>query len=260
MVLALCLGLLQTATPQGRDVVLATTTSTRDAGLLDTLMPLFERRTGHRVRVVAVGSGQALALARRGDAEVVLSRAPAAERALVDSGLLARRRRVMHNDFVIVGPPHDPAGLRGGRDAAAALRRLADRAGSGVFVSRGDQSGTHVLERQLWGIGNVAPRGAWYLETGQGMAATLQIADEKRAYTLSDRATYLAWRGRLHLAVLVEGDTLLHNVYHVMEIPRASAAARALADFFVSAEAQAVITAFGVARFGQPLFVPDARP
>ena len=257
--------------PQRPDVLLATTTSTRDAGLLDSLLPVFERRTGYHVKVVAVGSGQALEMGRRGDADVVLSHAPEAERVLADSGYFVRRRRVMHNDFLIVGPPGDPAGLRGMNDVVAALKRLAAR--HGAFVSRGDRSGTHQLELGLWrrvssppdpGLMSSAPGRAWYIEAGQGMAATLQMADEKRAYTISDRATYLAWRDKIELVPMVEGDPLLYNVYHVMEVnprtaPRGNAGgARALADFFVSPEAQALIAEFGKARFGQALFIPDA--
>ena len=256
---------------QARDVLLATTTSTRDAGLLDSLLPVFERRTGFRVKVVAVGSGQALELGRRGDADVVLSHAPDAERILADSGYFVRRRLVMHNDFLIVGPPGDPADLRGMNDAVAALKRLAAR--RAPFVSRGDRSGTHQVELGLWrrafsppdpGLMSSAPGRRWYIESGQGMAATLQMADEKRAYTLTDRATYLAWRDKVELVPVVEGDPLLYNVYHVMEVnprtnPRGNAAgARALSAFFVSPEAQAMIAEFGKARFGQSLFVPDA--
>jgi len=248
---------------QSAQVLLATTTSTRDAGLLDSLLPLFERQTGYRVTVIAVGSGQALAMGRRGDADVVLSHAPEAERPLADSGLLLNRRLVMHNDFLFVGPVGDPAGLRGLLDAAAAMRRIAERHAG--FVSRGDQSGTHLKELALWRRAGLAPPpGAWYVESGQGMAATLQMADQKRAYTLTDRATYLAWRDKLQLVPMVEGDSLLFNVYHVMEVnpqnaPRVNTAGgRALADFFVSAQAQALIGAFGRSRFGQSLFVPDA--
>jgi tungstate transport system substrate-binding protein len=252
---------------------LATTTSTRDAGLLDSLLPVFERRTGYRVKVIAVGSGQALEMGRRGDADVVLSHAPEAERILADSGYFVRRRLVMHNDFLIVGPPSDPAGLRGMNDAVAALKRLAAR--QAPFVSRGDRSGTHQFELGLWRRASSPPgplslSGAggprWYIEAGQGMAATLQMADEKRAYTISDRATYLAWRDKIELIPVVEGDPLLYNVYHVMEVnsrtnPRGNGAgARALADFFVSPEAQTIIRDFGKARFGQSLFVPDAVP
>jgi tungstate transport system substrate-binding protein len=255
------------ARPSGRQtaqIILATTTSTRDAGLLDSLLPVFEHRTGYRVKVIAVGSGQALAMGRRGDADVVLSHAPEAERALVDSGYFVSRRLVMHNEFLVVGPVDDPAGLRGLSDAAAAFRKLAAR--HGPFVSRGDQSGTHQREQLLWKRAGLAilPHAPWYVESGQGMGATLQLADEKRAYTLTDRATYLAWRDKLHLVPMVEGDTLLYNVYHVLELdPRNArrinlAGGKALADFFVAPETQRLIGEFGKARFGQSLFVPDA--
>lgn len=254
---------------QAREILLATTTSTRDAGLLDSLLPLFERETGYQVKVIAVGSGQALALGRRGDADVVLSHAPDAERVLVDSGYLLRRRLVMHNDFLIVGPATDPAGLRGLTDAVAALRRVA--AARALFVSRGDRSGTNLLELKLWNLAAIelphpvaAEQGGWYLDAGQGMAATLQMADEKRAYTITDRATYLAWRDRVQLVPLAEGDPVLYNVYHVMEVnprnaPRVNAVgARALADWLVAPATQRLIGAFGMSRFGQSLFVPDA--
>lgn len=255
------------ASLQSREILLATTTSTRDAGLLDSLLPVFERETGYRVKVVAVGSGQALALGRRGDADVVLSHAPEAEHALADSGYLLRRRLVMHNDFLIVGPAADPAGLRGMTDAVAALGRIA--AARALFVSRGDRSGTNLLELRLWKLAAIEPpvageQGGWYFDAGQGMAATLQMADEKRAYTITDRATYLAWRDRVQLVPLAEGDAVLYNVYHVMEVnprnaPRVNArGARALADWFVAPATQRLIGAFGTSRFGQSLFVPDA--
>ncbi len=170
----------------------------------------------------------------------------------------------MHNEFLVVGPASDPAGLRGLSDAVAAFRRLAER--RAPFVSRGDQSGTHQREQILWKrTGMTAPpRDGWYVESGQGMGATLQLADEKRAYTLTDRATYLAWRDKLQLVPMVEGDSLLYNVYHVLELNPAKAArvnlagGRALADFFVAPETQELIAGFGKARFGQSLFVPDA--
>ncbi len=261
------------STIQSSQVLLATTTSTRDAGLLDSLLPVFARQTGYRVKVIAVGSGQALEMGRRGDADVVLSHAPEAERVLADSGYFLHRRLVMHNDFLIVGPAADPAGLRGLSDAVAALRRTA--AARATFISRGDRSGTHQRELQLWKQAGVAPptgAGAaagvdWYIESGQGMAATLQMADEKRGYTITDRATYLAWRDKLQLVPQVEGDSLLYNVYHVMEVnpknaPRVNTAGgKAFADFLVAPETQALIGAFGKSRFGQSLFVPDAgRP
>ena len=251
-------------TAQSRDILLATTTSTRDAGLLDSLLPIFERQTGYRVKVIAVGSGQALALGRRGDADVVLSHAPEAERVLVDSGYFVSRRLVMHNDFLVVGPRDDPAGLRGMTDAVAAFRKLAQQ--EGRFVSRGDQSGTHQRERAFWRRAGVSPPGAgsWYIESGQGMGETLQMADQKHAYTLTDRATYLAWRDKVQLAPLVEGDPGLYNVYHVLELNPRNAArvnlagGKALADFLVAPETQALIGQFGRSRFGQSLFVPDA--
>jgi tungstate transport system substrate-binding protein len=249
---------------QSKDIILATTTSTRDAGLLDSLLPIFEQRTGYRVKVIAVGSGQALAMARRGDADVVLSHAPEAERAYVDSGYFVRRQLVMHNDFLIVGPASDGAGLHGMTDAVAAFRKLA--ASGATFVSRGDQSGTHQRELALWKDGNLPslPRGAWYVESGTGMGATLQLADEKRAYTLTDRATYLTWRDKVQLVPMVEGDPLLYNVYHVLELnpknaPRINVTGgKAFADFMVSPETQTRIGQFGKSRFGISLFVPDA--
>jgi tungstate transport system substrate-binding protein len=251
-------------TPQSHEILLATTTSTRDAGLLDSLLPVFQRRTGYVVKVIAVGSGQALEMGRRGDADVVLSHAPEQERALVDSGYFVQRRLVMHNDFLIVGPAADPAGLRGEHDAVAALRQLAGR--KAPFVSRGDRSGTHQRELSLWKRAATTPPapGDWYIESGQGMGATLQLADEKHAYTLTDRATYLAWRDKLQLVPMVEGDGLLFNVYHVLELnpknaPRINVAGgRAFADFLVLPATQAMIGQFGKSRFGQGLFVPDA--
>jgi tungstate transport system substrate-binding protein len=164
----------------------------------------------------------------------------------------------MHNDFLLVGPDRDPVGLRATTNAVRAFRRIGET--RTPFVSRGDRSGTHIKEQQLWQLAGMSPPppGNWYIEAGQGMAATLQMADQKHAYTLTDRGTYLAWRERLQLVPLVEGDTLLHNVYHVMEARGARRGARELADFFVSAEAQALIGLFGSTRFGQPLFIPAA--
>src|SRR2546421_703696 len=253
-----------TSRTQSPVVLLATTTSTRDAGLLDSLLPVFERQTHYSVKVIAVGSGQALAMGRRGDADVVLSHAPEAERALVDSGYFARRRIVMHNEFLIVGPARDPAGLRGLSDPVAAFRKVAER--RGIFVSRGDQSGTHQREQAFWKRAGFPspPRGEWYIESGQGMGATLQLADEKHGYTLTDPATYLTWRETHRRLPLLEGDSLLYNVYHVLELnprnaPRINVAGgRAFAEFLVSPGTQALIGAFDRARFGRSLFVPDA--
>jgi len=263
------LALLAAAKPiarpsQQQGILLATTTSTRDAGLLDSLLPVFERQTGYRVTVIAVGSGQALEMGRRGDADLVLSHAPEAERTLTDAGYFVRRRLVMHNEFLIVGPPEDPAGVRGLRDAVTAFERIAGH--QAPFVSRGDKSGTHQRELSLWQRAHITPPppGGWYVEGGQGMGATLQLASEKGAYTLTDDATYLTWRDNAALVPMVEGDSLLHNVYHVLEVnprnaPRVNVqGGRALADFFVAPETQQLIGRFGRARFGRSLFVPDA--
>ncbi len=249
---------------QSKDIVLATTTSTRDAGLLDVLLPVFERQTGYTVKVVAVGSGEALELGRRGEADLVLAHAPHAERVLADSGYFIHRRLVMHNQFLIVGPASDPDSLRGITDAAAAFRRLWER--HGPFVSRGDESGTHKREKILWKAAGLTPpvHRPWYLESGQGMGATLHIASERQAYTLTDIATFLTQRTSLDLVVLVQGDPALYNVYHVLELnpkngPRINlAGGKALADFFVAPATQKLIGRFGMSRFGRALFVPDA--
>lgn len=243
-------------------VILATTTSTVDTGLLDDLVPVFERQTGYQVVTLSLGSGQALAVGARGDADVLLVHSPDAEAAFMQAGHGTERRLVMHNDFVLVGPPNDPAGVRGAPGAVEALRRIA--AARALFVSRGDQSGTHALELKLWGQAGIRPEGGWYIESGTGMGQTLQIADERNAYTLSDRGTYLALRRTLHLDVLLEGDPLLRNIYHVILVDPSkngrinAAGARALADFLTGPEGQRRIGEFGRERFGQPLFVPDA--
>jgi tungstate transport system substrate-binding protein len=246
----------------GSTVVLSTTTSTQDSGLLDVLVPLFERQSGFTLKPVSVGTGQALALAARGEADVVLVHAPALEKKYVAEGKLLNRRLVMYNDFVVVGPENDPAKIRGEPRAAAALAKIG--AAGARFVSRGDKSGTHLLEQTLWKEAGVTPAAPWYIESGQGMGATLGIAADRRAYTLTDRATYLALARRLALTTLVEGDRALFNVYSVMEVnpangPRVNAAGgKAFADFMVAPATQAVIRAFGVEKFGRPLFVPIA--
>lgn len=243
------------------DLILATTTSTQDSGLLDVLVPLFEKRTGYRVKTIAVGSGAALSLGERGEADVLLVHSPAAEKRLIQSGAATDRKLVMHNDFVLVGPPSDPAGIRGVGSAAAALRKIA---GVGLpFLSRGDQSGTHAKELSLWAAAGVKPGGAWYQESGSGMGQTLNIASEKSGYSLTDRATYLALRKNLALEVLLEGDGPLLNPYHVMQVNVQRFAkvnadgARTFAQFLLSAEGQAAIGAFGVEKYGVPLFFPD---
>jgi tungstate transport system substrate-binding protein len=258
------LGLLAAAPVEAQrsSLILATTTSTQDSGLLDVLIPLFEKKSGYTVKTIAVGTGQSLALADRGEADAVLVHAPELELQYLAKGNLVNRRRVMHNDFVLVGPPADPVGIRGIKRTADALKKIAET--QGTFVSRGDNSGTHNTERSLWKAARVVPKGVWYIESGQGMGATLTIASEKGAYALTDRGTYLALQKRVRLAILLEGDAPLLNVYHVMEVsparhPKVNAAGgRAFADFIVSPEAQAVIKTFGVEKYGAPLFFPDA--
>jgi tungstate transport system substrate-binding protein len=246
-----------------RSVILATTTSTQDSGLLDSLIPPFEQRCHCEVKTVAVGTGQALALGGRGEADVVLVHAPALEVKYLTAGTFVDRRLVMTNDFILVGPPADPAGIKGSRSLMEALGRLA--AGPGLFVSRADSSGTDLLERRLWKEAGVHPRTDHYLEVGQGMGATLRVTSEKRAYTLSDRGTFLALRPRIELQVVFEGSPELLNIYHVMRpnpdsFPKVNQAGGvAFADFVVSPDAQAQIGRFGVTRFGRALFRPAAR-
>lgn len=249
--------------PANPEVIMATTTSTQDSGLLDVLLPLFTQETGYKVKPIAVGSGQALALGERGEADVLLAHAPDAEARFMSAGHGTERRLVMHNDFVLVGPRDDPAGAKGSSNAPSALARVAQT--QSVFTSRGDNSGTHELEKKLWKQAGIAPSGKpWYQETGQGMGATLNIASEKKGYTLTDRATYLANRQILDLGILLEGDPSLYNVYHVILVDAGKSSrinaegARAFADFLVSQTTQSVIGSFGKERFGQALFVPDA--
>lgn len=261
------LGILQIALicsvhAAGQNVILATTTSTQDSGLLDVLVPLFEKRTGYVVKTISVGTGQALALGGRGEADVVLVHAPEAEKKYLADGTLINRRLVMHNDFIVVGPNDDPAQIRSGKKASDAFRKIAEI--KAAFISRGDNSGTHQLEKRLWKAAGRDPSGDWYLESGQGMGQTLGIASEKRAYTLTDRGTYLALQKRLTMDILIERDPSLLNIYSVMEVsfarfPKVNAAgAKAFADFLISATAQEVIKTFGVEKFGEPLFYPDA--
>ena len=252
-----------TAQPKAA-IILATTTSTQDSGLLDVLVPRFEKESRIAVKVIAVGSGAALRMASRGDADVVLVHAPAAERPHVEAGDLVDGRGVMHNDFVIVGPGADPAGIRGLMSVNDVMRRLAERA---TFVSRGDDSGTHAQELALWEAARIDPRSIKRREeTGQGMGATLNVADQKRAYTLTDRGTFLSLRRRLNLVILFQGDASLRNVYHVYAVnaarhPRVKRAeARAFIEFLVSAPIQQAIAAFKRDEYGESLFFPDAVP
>jgi tungstate transport system substrate-binding protein len=251
------------ATPVNKDLILATTTSTQDSGLLDVLVPAFEQKTGYVVKTVAVGTGQALQMGQEGNADVLLVHAPASEKTFMDGGYGSDRRLVMHNDFIIVGPAGDPAGIKGMTSAVEAYKQIA--ASQATFISRGDDSGTNKMELSLWKSADITPAGAaWYQESGQGMGATLTIASEKEAYTLTDRATYLANKDNLNLDILVEGDNVLLNVYHVIVVnpekwPKINlAGAKAFADYVVSKEGQDLIGKFGVDKFGQPLFTPDA--
>lgn len=263
LLIALVLAILPlSAAAQRPPVILSTTTSTQDSGLLDMLVPLFERQTGYSVKTIAIGTGQALALAGRGEADVVLAHAPALEKKYIADGKMLNRRLVMYNDFVIIGPAEDPAKIKGMTKAADAMKAIASTGSR--FVSRGDNSGTHNLEKELWKLAGVEPQTGWYIESGQGMGATLGIADDRKAYTLTDRGTYLAFQKRVRLPILLEGDRPLLNLYSVMEVNPANgpkvntAGGKAFADFMVSADVQRVIKTFGVDKYGQPLFVPVA--
>lgn len=250
------------ASAQDREIVLATTTSTADTGLLDSLLPMFQRETGIEVKPIAVGTGAALEMARRGDADAVLVHAPEVERNYVRSGDLIDGRRIMYNDFLIVGPASDPAGVKG-KPLAEAMKAIA---AGGSFVSRGDGSGTETKELALWKAAGVAPASlARREETGQGMGATLLIAEQRQTYTLTDRGTYLAFRDRLTLAPLVEGDPMLRNVYtaYAVNPGKNPAVKRAEALRFVryltEPAVQAWIGKFGTEKWGEPLFHPDAQ-
>ena len=259
-------GLLALATAAcggGKEIILATTTSTQDTGLLDVLVPKFKEESGYKVKVIAVGSGEALSMADRGDADAVLAHAPSSEQALVDKGSVINRQLVMHNDFVIVGPANDPAGIKGMTSATEALTTIADQ--KVPFISRGDDSGTDKLEKSLWKKAGLDPQGqGWYEESGQGMGTTLQITNQRGAYTISDRGTYLSQSSNLDLEVLVEGDPALLNIYHVMQVnpeqfSRVNGkAGQAFVEFMVSKETQDIIGNFGVDKYGRPLFIADA--
>jgi tungstate transport system substrate-binding protein len=270
------------AVPTGRQVgrlVLATTTSTQDSGLLDVILPDFETRYGADVEVIAVGTGQAIELGRNCDVDVVLVHARSQEDAFVNDGAGINRQDVMYNDFVIVGPPSDPAGIKGMTDAAAAFQKIAET--GSPFISRGDNSGTHTKEQSIWRATRLPlieaidvdptkpykrPEGDWYQSVGQGMGAVLTIANEQLAYTLSDRATYLARKLEgTELEILVEGDSRLFNPYGVIEVnpekcPSVNAAgAHAFVEWITSLETQTLINRFGLDKFGQSLFVPDSE-
>ncbi len=253
----------QDATPPGEgDVILATTTSTADTGLLDALAPHLREQTGYSLKPIAVGSGAALELGERGEADVLLVHSPAAEDAFMLAGFGTERRTVMFNDFVIVGPADDPADVAAAPSANEAMSRIA--AAQATFVSRGDDSGTHALERRLWEAAEVTPEGTWYTESGAGMGDTLNIAAERNGYTISDRGTYLALRDRLGLDIVLEGDPALLNVYHVILVNPDNgrnvdtAGGRAFLEFLLSPATQEAIGEFGRDEFDEPLFTPCA--
>jgi tungstate transport system substrate-binding protein len=245
------------AADNGR-MILATTTSTQDSGLLDALVPRFEKDSGCSVKTIAVGSGEALELGERGDADVLLVHSPEAEAEYMQGGHGTSRKAVMHNDFVVVGPTDDPAKIKGMRSAAEAFTRIAKA--EAPFASRGDESGTHTKELSLWDAAGIEPGGSWYIETGQGMGETLTIANQKQAYTVSDRGTYLATEN-LDLGLLVEGGKDPLNPYHVIVVKGEGvnrACAQRFSDWITSQRIQREIGRFGVKQYGEPLFVADA--
>jgi tungstate transport system substrate-binding protein len=262
LILTLTLTACGNTAPGNPSLILATTTSTQDSGLLDLLVPIFEEEHGYTVQTIAVGTGAALKMAEEGNADVLLVHAPAAEMELMDAGFGTDRFLIMHNDFVIVGPADDPAAIRSWTSAGEAFKNIASS--RAAFTSRGDDSGTHKKELSIWASIAVTPDWEGYIESGQGMGATLIIASEKQAYTMTDRATYLANQENLDLEILVEGDAILLNVYHVMTVNPEKWAnvnyegALAFAEFMIADETQALIKDFGVDKFGQPLFFPDA--
>ncbi|MCL4535238.1 MAG: substrate-binding domain-containing protein [Bacteroidetes bacterium] len=249
--------------PANPDLILATTTSTQDSGLLDVIIPMFEQQTGYKVKTIAVGTGAAMTMGERGEADVLLVHAPDSEVKFVKDGHGINRQLVMHNDFIIVGPAADSAKIKGVKTAKEALQKIAGA--KAVFISRGDNSGTEQLEKKIWKLTGIDPANqSWYQQTGQGMGATLNVASDKAAYTISDRATYLATKSRTSLDILVEGDKDLVNIYHVMQVnPQKSAkinadGAKAFVDFMVSKSTQDTVAKFGVDKFGQALFFADA--
>jgi tungstate transport system substrate-binding protein len=252
----------QAAAPANPSLILATTTSTQDSGLLDVLVPDFQEKTGYTVKTVAVGSGEAMKMGQECNADVLLVHSPSAEKDFMANNYGSDRRLVMHNDFIIVGPAEDPAGIKGAPDVTQAFAKIAET--QSPFISRGDDSGTHSKEKGIWKTANITPEGDWYLESGQGMGATLTIASEQGAYTLTDRATYLANKDNYQLENLVEGDSGLLNVYHVIVVNPSNCStvnntgAIDFADYIVSAETQGLIGSFGTEKYGQPLFTPDA--
>jgi tungstate transport system substrate-binding protein len=247
---------------QNKNIILATTTSTVDTGLLDLLVPDFEKRTGYIVKTIAVGTGQALAMGQKGEADVLLTHAPESEVPLVEKGIVVNYQLVMHNDFIVVGPAEDPAKIKGIKLCADAFKKIAET--SAIFVSRGDDSGTHKKEVAIWKIAGVKPGGGWYQQSGSGMGQTLLIASEKKGYTLTDRGTYLAQQKNLQLEIMVQGEKNLLNIYHVMQVNAKlfskvnERGAKAFVKYMVSRRTQQMIAEFGMGKYGQALFIPDA--
>jgi tungstate transport system substrate-binding protein len=251
------------AAPAQKNLILATTTSTQDTGLLDVLIPVFEKKTGYFVKTIAVGSGQAMAMGQKGEADVLLVHSPAAEKKFMAEGSGINRLLVMHNDFVVVGPPADAATIKGSKTSPDAFKKIA--AAGALFLSRGDKSGTDSKEKEIWKAAGINLAGQkWYQETGLGMGQTLNVAAEKKGYTLADRGTWLALQKNLGLPILVEGDPILLNIYHVIQVnpakwPKVNTdGAKAFSDFMVSGDTQGIIKTFGVEKYGAPLFFPDA--
>jgi tungstate transport system substrate-binding protein len=247
------------AKPAPTNMILATTTSTQDSGLLDVIIPMFEKQNNVKVKVIAVGTGEALAMGTKGEADALLVHAPAAEKAVVDAGDAINYKRVMYNDFVLAGPKENPAGVSGD-DIVAAFKKLAETKSS--FISRGDDSGTNKKELAIWTTANIKPAGDWYVSTGQGMGQTLQVAAEKKGYVLTDRATWLAQSKNLDtLKIVVEGGKDLMNIYHVMEVNPDkhdkvnSTDAKKFVDFMVNPKTQDVIENFGKKEYGRSLFI-----
>ncbi|HEU5175947.1 MAG TPA: substrate-binding domain-containing protein [Burkholderiales bacterium] len=258
--LLLLLGLLSfAAEAQQRYITVASTTSTEQSGLFKHLLPVFEKKTGIQVRVVALGTGQALDMGRRGDADAVFVHARPLEEKFVAEGYGVRRHDVMYNDFVLVGPKSDPAGISGGKDAVQALQKIAGK--KAAFVSRGDRSGTHFAELELWkaaGIDIARDKGSWYREIGQGMGPALNTASGMGAYVLSDRGTWLSFKNRGDLAIAVEGDRRLFNQYGIILVKSSAKRqmGQAFIDWVISAEGQDAIAAYKIG--GEQLFFPNA--
>lgn len=271
MVLAACAPAAPTAVPTvaptqapPAEMILATTTSTQDSGLLDYLLPDFEKQFNVKIKVVAVGSGQAIQTGKDGNADVLLVHSPAAEKTFMDANDGVRREDVMFNDFIIVGPASDPAKISGMKTAAEAFKAIAES--KSTFISRGDDSGTHVKEKAVWTAAKLEPKGEWYLSTGQSMGTVLTMADEKQGYTLADRATYLALTLKgLKLKILVEGEPLLLNPYGVIAVNPAKSPkikgdlATKFIDWLISLPVQEKIAAFKKAEFGNSLFFPSSK-